>query len=89
MQRYNDVFFSSSRILNLVNASIRKSFKDDKWAIALIANDVLNENVGIRRSGNVNGFRDESYNTRAQYFLFTIERSLGKKKEPDNHFFLE
>jgi len=81
IRRYTAAFFSSERTLNFINLELRRSFKDELWAVKLIANDILNENVGIRRSGDVNSLRDEEFNTRARYFMIGVSRKLGKRRE--------
>jgi hypothetical protein len=79
LRRYNDVFFSRARRLHFVNASVRKSFKNDKWAIELLAKDILNETIGLSRSGTDNSLREERFNTLAQYFMLGLSYKLRKK----------
>ncbi|MBL4708911.1 MAG: outer membrane beta-barrel protein, partial [Flavobacteriales bacterium] len=79
LKAFNATTFAEARELHLVDLSIRQSFNEDAWAISLVANDLLNENVGIQRNGDVNTLFSSSYNTRAQYFMLVFEKSLGKK----------
>lgn len=88
IRRYTAAFFSAERTLNFVNLELRKSFNNELWAVTLIANDILNENVGIRRSGDVNSLRDEEFNSRARYFMIGVSRKLGKRKEKENNRFI-
>src|SRR5690554_324781 len=80
VSRYSAVAFAEAQTLHFVNASLRKSFQDDKWAISVIANDILDENRGIARRGDVNSIIEENYNSRAQYFMLSVSRKFGKRK---------
>ena len=76
--------FVSEQDFHLIGASFRKSFNDDNWAINLIANDILNENIGVQRSGDINTIYEANYNTRAQYFMVMLEKKIGKKVDNPN-----
>lgn len=79
--RYNDVFFSSAQELHLINATVRKSFMEDKWALEFTANDILNQTIGLNRTGNDNSLREERFNVRSQYFMLGVSRKIGKKRK--------
>lgn len=83
IRNYANAFFSEARQLHFIDLSLRQSLMNDKWAITFIVHDLLNENVGIRRSGDLNSLRDEEYNSRAQYFMLQISTKLGKRKDGD------
>ncbi|MBL4709672.1 MAG: TonB-dependent receptor, partial [Flavobacteriales bacterium] len=83
MKRYNDVFFSAERQLHFIDASVRKAFKNNKWAIKLSANDILNQTIGISRSGTDNSLSEERFNTRAQYFMLEVSCKLGNRKKKE------
>lgn len=84
VRNYANAFFSEARQLHFVDLSLRQSLMKDKWAITFIVHDLLNENVGIRRSGDLNSLRDEEYNSRAQYFMVKLSTKLGKRKEKES-----
>ncbi|MDB9963979.1 outer membrane beta-barrel protein [Vicingaceae bacterium] len=77
--RFASTRFVSEQDFHLISASFRKSFNDDNWAINLIANDILNENIGVQRSGDINTIYEANYNTRAQFFMLMLEKRIGKK----------
>ncbi len=77
---YSGEFFSDSQKFNLWNTSIRKSFADDKFAIELTFNDLLNQNKGIRRSGDINSLYESRYNTLARYFMIGLKYKFGRRK---------
>ena len=84
IQTFTDAFFAESRTLHLVNVSLKQSLADDRWSISLVANDLLNERVGIRRSGDINSLREEVFTTRARYFMIGISKKIGKRKEDNS-----
>jgi len=82
--RFASTRFVREQDFHLISASFRKSFNDDNWAINLIANDILNENIGVQRSGDINTIYEANYNTRAQYFMLMLEKKIGKiVKDPN------
>lgn len=82
IQTFTNAFFAESRTLDLVNVSLRQSMFNERWSIILAANDLLNERIGIRRSGDINSLREEVYNTRARYFMLGLSKKIGKRKDP-------
>ena len=82
--RFASTRFVREQDFHLVGASFRKSFNNDNWAINLIANDILNENIGVQRSGDINTIYQANYNTRAQFFMLMLEKKIGKKVTDPN-----
>lgn len=78
VQRLNDVSFFEGRILHFINASLRKSFLKSKWDVFLLANDLLNQNIGLQRNSNINSLSEVSYNARRQYFMIGISKKFGR-----------
>ena len=78
---YSDEFFSSGSQFNLWNASLTKVFKENKWQLSLIANDLLQQNIGLVRSGGLNGLYEQRFNTLTRYFLLSVKYKIGKKKK--------
>lgn len=80
---YSGEFFSDKQQFNLLTCSIRKSFKEGKFSIELSAYDLLNENLGIQRSGGVNSLYETRYNTLSRYIMVGFKMKLGKKNRKD------
>ena len=61
------------------NASISKQFmKNNRGELKIMANDLLNRNLGINRSSNQNYIEDSRVNTLRRYFLMQFTYSLSK-----------
>jgi len=80
---YSGEFFSEARSFNIWNASIRKSFNEDKIAIEVGVNDILNQNRGVERSGGLNTLYERRYNTLARYFMLGLKVKIGRKQKKD------
>ncbi len=78
---YSNEIFSEGIQYNLWNASLTKSFKENKWQISLEAYDILKQNVGLSRSGGLNGVFEQRFNTLTRYFLAGIKYRLGRNKK--------
>jgi hypothetical protein len=79
-RKYESVLNTNEMEFHFVNASLRKSFKNNKWAISLIANDILNQNIGVMRSSSINQLTEIRYNSISQYFMLMIKYDLRDKK---------
>jgi len=77
---YSNEVFSEGIQFNLWNASLIKSFKDQKWELSLEAHDLLKQNVGLIRSGGLNGVYEQRFNTLSRYFLLGLKYKIGKKR---------
>lgn len=84
---YSAEFFSESQRFHLVTASVKKSFNNNKWSISLQMNDLLNQNTGIERSGDINSLYEVRYNTLARYFLIGLQYKLGKRTKKEGLLF--
>lgn len=63
----------------IVNSSIFKTFlKSDNLKIALSGNDILNQNVGFRRSAFGNTISQSSFTNIQRYFLFSVVWDFSK-----------
>lgn len=89
--RFAATQFVNEQDFHLISATLRKSFNDDDWAINLIANDILNENIGVNRGGDINTIYEVNYNTVAQFFMIMLEKKIGKKvknpKQKNGNFY--
>lgn len=77
---YSGEFFSEGQKFKLWHASIRKSFADDKIAIEVRVNDLLDQNKGIRRSGDINTLYETKYNTLSRYVMLGLKYKFGRRK---------
>jgi hypothetical protein len=67
--------------LNIIvwNAKLSKKFKKDKsFEIALVAHDILNQNIGFNRTINSNFVNEERYDKLSRYFLLTASWTFNK-----------
>jgi len=86
IQSFNAVSFSSGRNIHLVNLSLRQNLKNGRWMIYLNGNDILNQNIGLRRASGINSLSEESFNTRTQFFMLGVSRKLRKRpKRKENN----
>ena len=61
----------------LVNAYISRQFFKNKGTFKLSANDLLNQNTGILRSGGGNAITDTRFNVLKRYYMLSFTYSLG------------
>lgn len=65
------------------NASISRSFlKSKKLELTLAVNDILNKNIGLSRSQDVNYVREERINNLARYYMVSLTYSLNSMMRP-------
>ncbi len=80
---YSGAGFNSDQIVPLWRASVsKKIFKNGRGEIKLAANDILNRNIGITRTAQLNYQLEERVSTLSRYFLgsFTYQIvAIGKK----------
>lgn len=81
LRTYNSGFFNNRRVINLLQVSVQKSFLDKQLIIKLTSFDLLNQNLGIDRSGNVNTLSSSQFNTLGRYFLMGAAYRIGVKKK--------
>lgn len=63
----------------LINATLTKAFfKEEKFKLALSANDILNQNRGFRRTASGNSIVQTSYNNISRYFMFSLIWDFNK-----------
>jgi len=63
----------------IVNAYItKKFFKDENLRFTVSGNDLLNQNVGFRRSAYNNNISQNSYTTIRRYFMFSVTWEFSK-----------
>ena len=81
LRTYNNGFFNNRRVINLLQASIQKAFLEKQLIVKLTAFDLLNQNLGIDRTGNVNTLFSSRFNTLGRYFLIGLSYRIGVKKK--------
>ena len=78
---YNSSFFDEGQVLHLINASLSKSFFENKLSVKLTAHDILNQNKGVSRSGGANSLNDNRFNTLGQYVMLGVSYRIGMQKK--------
>ena len=84
---YSSEFFSEGSQYMLWNAGLMRTFNENKWALELKVYDILNQNIGLLRSGDLNGLIENRFNTLTQYAMMSVRYRIGKKKEKEGMFF--
>ncbi len=74
---FNSAFFQGEQVAHLIGAKLSKSFLEDKLTLTITANDVLNQNIGIDRSGTINSLSDTRYNILGRYVMFGASYRIG------------
>jgi hypothetical protein len=81
---YSGAGFDSNQIVPLWRAYVsKKIFKNGRGELRITANDILNKNIGISRTAQLNYQQQETVNTLSRYFLgsFTYAIvSVGNKR---------
>ncbi len=83
---FNGAFFQDEQVAHLLGANFSKSFLQDKLTISVTANDLLNQNIGIDRSGNINSLSDSRYNTLGRYMMLGVSYRIGMVKKSGMDF---
>ena len=77
---YNGAFFQEEQVSHLVDAEFSKSFMDNKLSLKITAHDLLNQNIGVGRSGNINTLSDSRFNTLGRYLMLGVSYRIGMVK---------
>lgn len=78
-QQYLGQAFGGTQTVPLWNASISRTFgANERLELKVTAFDILNQNVGISRSANLNFIEDVQYNALSQYFMLTATWSINR-----------
>jgi Outer membrane protein beta-barrel family/Carboxypeptidase regulatory-like domain len=78
LQQKTSAFNKSANII-VWNAELNRKFgKDKALKIALIAHDILNQNIGFSRTINSNFINEERYDRLARYFLLNVSWTFNK-----------
>lgn len=71
--------FASNTSIIVWNAELsRKFFKEKTLKVALVAHDILNQNIGFSRMINSNFINEERYDRLARYFLLSVSWTFNK-----------
>jgi len=82
--KYSAEFFSEGQESLIWNTRLSKSFTQNKWTIYLQAFDILNQNIGLYRSGGLNNLYEENFNTLSRHVLVGVAYKLGRGKDNTN-----
>jgi hypothetical protein len=66
---------------NLIKFEISKLFFSNKLEVSFIANDLLNQNIGYSRFGDLNAVYETNYNTLTRYFMIGLQYKIEKSKK--------
>jgi hypothetical protein len=81
---YAGAGFDSNQIVPLWRAYVsKKIFKNGRGELRITANDILNKNIGISRTAQLNYLQQETVNTLSRYFLGSFSYaivSVGNKR---------
>jgi len=78
LQQKTNTFTNNINII-VWNAELGKKFRKDKsLKIALVAHDILNQNIGFNRTINSNFVSEERYDKLSRYFLLTASWTFNK-----------
>ncbi len=86
--RQKTIAFNTNTNVILWNAWIGKKFmKNDALLVKIIANDILDNNIGFNRSVNSNFITQNTYSTIRRYFLLGVTWNFNKAgtKAPQNN----
>ncbi|MEJ8819218.1 outer membrane beta-barrel protein [Lacibacter sp. H407] len=77
--------FANQRNVFLINAAVRKTFgKTEAFELKLSVNDLLNQNLGIRRSINSNFISENTFQNIRRFGLLTFTWNFTKNGTPSN-----
>jgi hypothetical protein len=78
LQQRTDAFSKNTNII-VWNAELsRKFMKDKSFKLAIVAHDILNQNIGFNRTINSNFIKEEKYDRLARYFLLNVSWTFNK-----------
>lgn len=79
--KYSGEDFSTAQDFVLWNASIEKTFAENKFALQLSVFDILGQNRGISRTGGFNSIRDSKFNALTRYVSLGIRYRIGRSRK--------
>lgn len=82
-RQYSDAFFSSSRSFLLLHASVRKSFAENRYSVSIKGHDLLNQNIGLSRTGGANSLQESNYNTLGRYIMVGFSYKIKQRPGGD------
>ena len=77
--------FANQRNVFLLNSSLRRTFsKTDAFEVKLSVNDLLNQNLGIRRNINSNFISENTFQNIRRFWLLSFTWNFTKNGSPSN-----
>lgn len=77
--------FANQRNVFLLNSSLRRTFsKTDAFEVKLSVNDLLNQNLGIRRNITSNFISENTFQNIRRFWLLTFTWNFTKNGSPSN-----
>lgn len=78
-RKFVTIISESETEFHYLNVRLKKTIKHN-WTLSVIANDILNQNTGIRTSSNLNQINTVQYNSINRYIILAVEYKLRKNK---------
>ena len=78
---FNGGFFNDNQVQHLLGAKFSKTMLDNKLTLSVSAHDLLNQNKGIGRSGNINTLSDTRFNALGRYVMVGVSYRLGMVRD--------
>ena len=78
---FNNAFFDEGQVLHLLDATLSKSFLENKLTVKVTAHDLLNQNRGISRTGGINTLSDIRFTTLGRYIMLGASYRIGIAKK--------
>lgn len=78
---FNNAFFNEGQVLHLLDATLSKSFLENKLMVKVTAHDLLNQNRGISRTGGINTLSDTRFITLGRYIMLGASYRIGIAKK--------
>ncbi|NNE27919.1 MAG: outer membrane beta-barrel protein [Saprospiraceae bacterium] len=79
-QYSSDMFFDAPNFV-MWRASLRKLLFDNKLEVRISAHDILNQNIGYRRSGDSQSIRQVEFTNLGQFFMIGLNYRIGKGRD--------
>lgn len=65
---------------NMIKLEVSKLFLSNKLEVSFSVSDLLNQNIGYSRRGDLNAVYENNFQTLARYYMLGIQYKIGKSK---------
>ncbi len=84
IRQKTDVFQTNNNVVLWNMSLFKKIGKDDKFRFGVMANDLLNQNIGFKRDISTNYISEKTYNTYRQYFMVSLRWNFARNGKPQD-----